>query len=145
MVKYKVPVIVLVIAAALLSFFLLTRDREGDFSAHYAGFDPGGGDTGRANAYPRYRERYAPVPAGKRDIDLDLFSYAAAEGVSGGLEDGAPCLRTSEQGFVEYAVSLEKAGLYHLYLEYYPLESRGIAIERALWINARGVFQQAPL
>jgi ABC-type glycerol-3-phosphate transport system substrate-binding protein len=140
MAKYKVPVIVLVTAAALLSLFLLTRDREGDFSAHYAGFDPGGGDTGRANAYPRYRERYAPVPAGERDIDLDLFSYTAAEGVSGGLEDGAPCLRTSEQGFVEYAVSLEEAGLYHLYLEYYPLESRGIAIERALWINGQVPF-----
>ena len=141
MAKYKVPGILLVTAAALLSFFLLTRAQEGDFSAHYAGFDTGGGDTGRTNTYPRYRERHAQAPAGERDIDLDLFSYAAAEGVSGyGLEEGTPGLRTGEQGFVEYAVSLDKAGLYHLYLEYYPLESRGIAIERALRINGQVPF-----
>ncbi|MDR3174520.1 MAG: extracellular solute-binding protein [Treponema sp.] len=133
----KAPAIIAALVLAVLVLFLLTHGREEDFSAKYQGFDLGGKSIGRSNTYIRYLEQYAGTPMGDRDIIIDVFSYAAAEGaeILENFEGEPRVLRTGEAGFVEYAVPVEQAGMYNLYLEYYPLESRGISVERSLKIN----------
>jgi ABC-type glycerol-3-phosphate transport system substrate-binding protein len=138
----RVPVITLAVIAALLALFLATRGREGNFAAKYQGTDLRGGGIGRTNTYARYLDRYAAVPSGGQNIPIDIFAYTAASGVSelSGFEGGERVLRTEERSFVEYPVYVEKAGLYNIGLEYYPVESRGIDIERGLKINGQTPF-----
>ena len=137
----KVLVVAAIIAVVVVIFLLAGRQEE-DFSEKYAGFDLGGASTGRTNTYSRYMERYAYVPTGQRDIPIDIFAWTSAEGVSvlQNFENEARVVRTEETSFVEYIVNIQRAGLYFMYLEYFPLQSRGINIERSLFINGEIPF-----
>jgi len=130
------------IIVVVVLIVLLARRKEPDFFEKYAGFDLSGASTGRTNIYSRYIERYANVPAGRRDIHIDIFEWASAEGVSvlENFENTARVLRTEESSFVEYTVNVEQAGLYNIYMEYFPLPSRGIDIERSLFVNGEIPF-----
>jgi len=128
-----------VVIAALI--FLVAGKQDADYSAKYAGADLSGASAGRTNIYSRYTERYANVPAGRQDIDIDIFSWTSAEGVS--VNDnfnGSRALITEEASYVEYKVNIEREGLYFIHIEYYPIESRGIPIERSLLINGETPF-----
>jgi len=131
---------IVVVVAAIV--FLFAGRRETDFSAKYAGFDLSGESTGRTNTYARYMERYANIPSASRDIPIDIFTWSSASGVSTleNFESTARVLRTEETSYVEYTVNIEKAGLYYVNIEYFPLVSRGIAIERSLLINGEIPF-----
>jgi len=130
-----------IIAVVALIIFAVTR-KEQDFSAKYAGFDLSGASTGRTNTYSRYMERFFNAAAGQQDIPVNLFAWTSAQGVSTleNFENEARVLRTEETGYVEYTVNVEQAGLYFIKMEYFPVESRGIAIERALSINGEIPF-----
>jgi hypothetical protein len=142
--RYKGAFITTAVIVVVLVLFLITRTQEGDYSLKYAGGDLGVADIGRGNTYARYLERYAGVPPGTAAIPIDIFSYtdAGALGVSvlAGFEGEARALRTEEDGYVEYTLHLDRAGLYNLYLEYFPVSARGIAIERNLLINGETPF-----
>jgi len=134
--------IITVIVAALVLFFLFAGKQNADFSAKYSGFDLSGASTGRTNTYSRYLERYAGAPNGKRDIPVSLFSYTSSSGVSvlDNFESERRALRTDEASFIEYRINFEEAGFYNIIIEYFPLPSRGITIERSLFINGETPF-----
>jgi ABC-type glycerol-3-phosphate transport system substrate-binding protein len=139
----KAPVIIIAALVLLVVlFFAFNGSGTRDFSAKYAGFDLSGVSVGRTNTYTRYMERYALAQPAAADIPLDIFSWTAADGVSTlkELDKVEHVLRTEEKSFIEYTVNVEKAGLYNIYIEYYPLPSRGIAIERSLKINGETPF-----
>jgi ABC-type glycerol-3-phosphate transport system substrate-binding protein len=139
-VKILISSAVIVIVAALIIF--ATTRKEQDFSVKYAGYDLSGASTGRTNTYSRYMERYINAPAGQRDIPINLFSWTSAQGVSAldNFENTARVLRTEEVSYVEYTVNVERSGLYFFKMEYFPVASRGIPIERALSINGEIPF-----
>ena len=134
-----IAVVVVLVGAIII--FAATR-KEQDFSVKYAGFDLSGASTGRTNTYSRYMERFIGVPAGQRDIPVNIFSWTSAQGASiiENFENEPRVLRTEEIGYVEYTVNVEHAGLYFMKMEYFPVASRGIAIERALSINGEIPF-----
>jgi ABC-type glycerol-3-phosphate transport system substrate-binding protein len=134
--------VVAAVIVVIAFIFLFSGRQEPDFSAKYAGSDLSGASTGRTNTYNRYIERYANVPTAARDIPIDIFAWTSAEGVSMlyNFENTAQALRTEEVSYIEYTVNIERAGLYNIYLEYFPLPSRGIAIERSLLINGETPF-----
>jgi ABC-type glycerol-3-phosphate transport system substrate-binding protein len=140
--KVKILIITAVIIAIVALFIFAVTRKEQDFSAKYAGFDLSGASTGRTNTYSRYMERYIDTPAGNRDIPINLFAWTSAQGVStlNNFENEARVLRTEEISFVEYTIDVEQSGLYYIKMEYFPVESRGIAIERALSINGEIPF-----
>jgi ABC-type glycerol-3-phosphate transport system substrate-binding protein len=140
--KLKILIIAAVVVVLAALIFIAAGRQEPDFSEKYAGFDLSGASTGRTNTYSRYMERYYNVPAGLRDIPIDIFAWTSAEGVSTlyNFENEARVLRTEETGYVEYTVNVPRAGLYFINMEYFPLQSRGIAIERALFINGEVPF-----
>jgi len=136
-------IVVIVIIAAIVAFAVMSSGgKKPDFSEKYAGFDLSGASAGRTNTYSRYLERYADVPAGRRNIPVDIFAWTSSHGVSvlQNFEGEARVLRTEESSSVEYAVNVERAGLYNMYIEYFPLQSRGINIERSLIINGETPF-----
>jgi len=137
-VKWIVIAAVVIVVAAI---FFISGRREADFSEKYAGVDLSGASTGRTNIYSRYIERYANVRAGRQDINIDIFSWASAEGVSiNNNFFGSRALITEEASYVEYKVNVEREGLYYIHMEYYPMESRGIPIERSLLLNGEIPF-----
>jgi ABC-type glycerol-3-phosphate transport system substrate-binding protein len=139
-IRFLIIAAIIIVFAALI-IFAATR-QEQDFSVKYAGFDLSGASTGRTNTYSRYIERYIDAPAGQRDIPINVFSWTSAEGVSiiENFENDARVLRTEEVSYVEYTVNVEQAGLYFIKMEYFPVASRGIAVERALSINGEIPF-----
>jgi len=140
--NFKKIIVFVVIVVVLSLFFLVAGRQESDFSFKYAGFDLSGASTGRSNIYSRYMERYANIPAGRQDIPIDVFAWTSAEGVSTleNFQNTGQALRTEESSYVEYRVNIQSAGLYSIHLEYFPLPSRGIAIERTLYINGEIPF-----
>jgi ABC-type glycerol-3-phosphate transport system substrate-binding protein len=54
-------------------------------------------------------------------------------------------IKTDDTGFIEYTVNVPEAGFYNLEMEYFPIESRGVDIERALYINGEIPFLGAEL
>ncbi|MDR0316144.1 MAG: extracellular solute-binding protein [Treponema sp.] len=140
--RIKVPGLFTVIIIAAIALIVFTGKRDENFITKYQGADLSGGDSGRTNTYVRYMERWVSVPAGTRDIPIDIFSWRTAEGVSlrNSFEGENRVLQTGEQSFVEYTVNLDRPGRYNLYIEYFPLASRGIKIERNLLINGETPF-----
>jgi len=141
--KYgKMALIGAALIAAIVLYFHFFGSRDEFYTAKYAGADLGGASSGRTNTYTRYMERYAHVPAAARDIPIDLFSWSDADGVSilENFEGERRVLRTEEASFIEYTVAIPQTGMYHIYLEYFPLASRGINIERSFKINGETPF-----
>jgi len=137
--KLLIVVTVIIIAGIIIIF---SGRREADFSEKYTGYNLGGSSTGRTNTYSRYIERYANIPAAVKDVPVDIFSWKDAKGVSvlESFEGEEKALRSDEDSYVEFKVNVENAGMYNMYLEYYPLSSRGINIERLLKINGQVPF-----
>ncbi|MCL2209412.1 MAG: extracellular solute-binding protein [Treponema sp.] len=138
----KKLIIIAAVIAVIALIFLVAGRPEDDFSAKYAGYNLSGVSAGRTNIYSRYMERYGHIPAGQYDIPVDIFSWSSAGGVSvlENFEGEARVLRTEEESFVEYTVNINRNGLYNIYLEYFPLPSRGVTIERSLMINGEIPF-----
>ena len=82
-----------------------------------------------------------------RTVEIDAGSFSAASPEPTLLRDlqGNPgiSIRTGDTGYVEFTFHVEYAGLYNLYMEYFPGEGRGNDIERRLLINGELPFNNA--
>jgi len=140
--KFKGLIIAAIIIVFVVLIFFVTGRSTQVFYEKYEGYDLSGASSGRTNTYPRYMERYAGALAAAQDIPINIFAWTSAEGVSI-LEnfEGVPrVLRTEEVSTVEYTVNVERSGFYFIQMDYFPLKSRGIPVERALYINGEVPF-----
>jgi len=71
------------------------------------------------------------------DTDMDVEVLSEFHGVSGQI------LKTQEEGFIEWEFNVPEEGLYNIFIEYFPVEGRGSAIEREIWINGELPFRGA--
>lgn len=104
-----------------------------------------GGIIGRDDIYSAYLERHKDAIRPDYEIAVDLMNYSSAEMVETHEEyhgrNGV--IISGEDSFVEWEVDIPKAGLYNISLDYYPIEGRGIDIERSLYINGEMPFAGA--
>ena len=126
-----------VLAIILLMVFL--PDKANDFREKYEGADLSAdvGDIGRADTYAGYLRLHADVPNGEEVVCLDERSFTG---------DGAVCadgVMIEDGGVTTWNVHLEKAGMYTICLDYLTTESRGVDIERAVYINGELPFSGA--
>ena len=146
------PLIIIVVAAVL--FVWSSFSRVESYADKYAGFDFSTIEgEGREDSYTAYLLRHgeadgtAVYPSGTYEVSLaegdvegENFAY-----ISYGGEEKV--LASYEDGYVEFQVDIDEAGLYNIYLTYYPDQeeetSRGIEIERALYINGEIPFSGA--
>jgi len=140
--KFKGVIITTAVIIVVAVIVISARGPEQNFYEKYAGFDLSGASSGRTNTYPRYMERHADAIPGERDIPINLFAWSSASGASirENFEGESRVLFTEENSFVEYTVNVERAGLYNLYIEYFPTQSRGIPMERTVLINGEVPF-----
>ena len=98
----------------------------------------------KAGSYGEYLQTYARATASDDVIDIDLSKYTDSEKVRvETFENRDNVLVTEEEGFVEFTVEVPSTGLYGLGCNYFPVEGKGVAIERAITINGKSPYTEA--
>jgi ABC-type glycerol-3-phosphate transport system substrate-binding protein len=142
--KLKWILIICIASVGIVVLIVFTGSRETDYGKKYEGYDLSAGGSTQLNTYARYLERYEGTPLCPEDIYIDIFSYAG-EGVQelAWFEGEERVLRTEETGFVEYRFHIDDAGFYNILVEYFPVEGRGVDIERSVLVNGESPFRGA--
>lgn len=99
-------------------------------------------DIGRNNTYGVYLKKFDTAKSPKDEIEINLFEYTDSKEVEikENFSGEEKVLLSKEEGFVEWNVEVKEAGLYSIYIEYFPVKSKGIDIERIVYINGEVPF-----
>jgi ABC-type glycerol-3-phosphate transport system substrate-binding protein len=150
--KAKIILLAVIAIAVMIFIFIIKNNSVDNYASKYADFDfysyiAAGNPSDsirKDNTYAQYLSLHSQSVAGAKDIVVDVFAYSDAEGVTKVEElGGRQALLTEEKGFVEYEVNAPSDGLYNIYIEYYPVQSRGVVIERDLTLNGVTPFRGA--
>ncbi|MCR4850197.1 MAG: extracellular solute-binding protein [Lachnospiraceae bacterium] len=147
----KKLLIVLSFVAAIVVICVLLSLRDVDnFQDKYAGTDLTTDVSGleRTGTYEGYLREHAGASEPTADVDIDVFDYSAEGEVSvendyAGESGSYKALYTATDSVVTFKVNVPEAGFYNLYVEYLIPESRGVAAERAVYINGEIPFDDA--
>ena len=114
------------------------------FTAKYEGVDLSTdvSGLGRSNTYDGYLLAYADAPAGGAETSVDI-SVFEGDGEMRQSEDGSACVYTPDGSYITWKLNVETAGMYHIVLDYLTVDSRGVDMERALYINGELPFAGA--
>lgn len=136
-----------VVAAFAVIFVLLNLKPIENYSEKYAGVDLTVDVEGavREGTYTRYLSAHEGAACPAEDISVDLFAYTEGEDVEvyTDFEGETKALYTGPKSVVTWEVDVPESGFYNVYLEYMTVESRGVSIERALYINGEVPFDDA--
>ena len=142
--KIKFIILFLLIAgvAVLMSMrtdtLVLTRDERVSF------FTP---VVYQEGSYAAFLHNHSRTPLGTSQTIIDIFNPSGGYGyqVLSGFQGESRVLRTEENSNTEFTFNLDRAGLYNIAIEYYPVNARGIDISRELRINGELPFTGADL
>ena len=142
-----IPLIIVALVLIVIVWKLLARGAD-NYREKYEGADLSVDIDGiaRTDTYIKYLQKYEGKPNPKQEIDVDIFDYLSSSvGVSvvNNIDGEDKAIEAAEDGSVEWNVDIPEEGMYSIYLEYYPIESRGIDIERAVYINDEMPFYGA--
>lgn len=145
--KKVVLSIIIVVIAAIIIFFAVNMDDVDDYHAKYEGYDLTSDveGVGRERTYAQYLLSNEDAAYGTKNIDVDIFGYTKGNEIEimTDYEDEEKVLYTGDSSSVEWEVNVEQSGLYYIYLEYFTVESRGVDIERSIYINGEVPFTGA--
>ncbi len=137
----------IVLAVGAIIAFVLLQDRTSDFSNKYAGDDLTSDIEGmeREGTYTKYLAAHGDAVYPAEDVEFDLFHYTSEGQVEERTNyEGAPeALYTGTDSTVAWDVQVEQSGFYNLYMEYFAPVSRGVAVERAVYVNDELPFEDA--
>lgn len=144
--KWVRSLLILAGIVVVFALWILLSDGSENYSAKYEGVDLTENVTGigRENTYTQYLERHASAATPSEGVAVDVLSTQTVDGVEvRQMEDGTQALYTSESSEVTWTVEVPQAGLYNLRIKYYTVPSRGVDVERALYINGELPFSGA--
>lgn len=135
-------------AALVLLCVLLSMRKVADFKDKYAGADLTSDIEGleRTGTYSKYLISHSDAASSEKTVDIDVFSFTEKEGNVEEYKDFCGVSRslfTDTQSKVSYEVNVPETGFYNVYMEYLIPESRGVAAERAIYINGELPFDDA--
>lgn len=143
----KLLILIGVVAVFVVFCMLLSLRGVETFEDKYAGHDLTADAEGavREGTYTRYLNAHADAPRPQAEVTLDLFSYTAEGGVEvyNDYEGASKSLFTDTKSMVTWEVEVPEAGFYNVVLDYLVPESRGVAAERAIYINGELPFDDA--
>lgn len=145
----KAIVAVAVVAAVVLIAVIMSLQGVEDFHDKYAGVDLSTDVEGmeRTGTYTGYLKAHADAAYSAQSVEVDLFDYNIDD--RGEVRkvtnyEGAPeALYTGADSYVSWKVDVPESGYYNLYMEYLIPQSRGVAAERAVYINDEIPFEDA--
>lgn len=143
----KLLILIGVVAVFVVFCLLLNLRGVESFEDKYAGHDLTADAEGavREGTYTRYLNAHADATRPQAEVALDLFAYTADGGVEvyNDYEGETRSLFTDTKSTVTWEVEVAEAGFYNVVLDYLVPESRGVAAERALYINGELPFDDA--
>lgn len=148
--KTKTAIIVLVILALIVVYFVIPRGDVDNYAAKYA--DAENLDTNEDEVvdigtytYKNYLNDHAGSAYPSNDVSVDVTDYTTGDGVEviAEYEGEKNVLFTDQDSYVEWQPDVPEAGLYQIQMEFYSVESRGVDIERALTVNGKTPFSGA--
>lgn len=143
----KILIFIGVIAVGCLALWLMSLRPVETYSEKYAGVDLATDVAGAQveGTYTGYQNAHKDAAKPQQTVDVDLFSYIEGAGVKTTTEyEGVDkALYTETDSKVTWEVDIPETGIYNIYLEYMTVESRGVAIERSIYINGELPFADA--
>ncbi|MCR5250121.1 MAG: extracellular solute-binding protein [Lachnospiraceae bacterium] len=141
-------IVIAVIVVAVLLVILWPRKKVYDFHEKYEGVDLTAEVEGaeRKGTYDKYLAGHAGAATPSSDTEVDIFSYTAGGEGEVRVEEnynGSKALFTDTNSTVTWNVDVPESGFYNLYIEYLAAESRGVAVERSVYINDEIPFEDA--
>lgn len=139
--KRKKVILILVIVIALIAAFIVYRklNQVDDYHDKYAGYDLDSDVQGvsRDSTYAKYLQKYGDAGKPANSVEVGLFDFTDGEGVRVETDyEGEPkVIYMEDDSRATWQVEIPQSGLYNMYIEYYPIASRGVDIERAFYIN----------
>ncbi|MBQ8311863.1 MAG: extracellular solute-binding protein [Clostridia bacterium] len=132
---WRILVGILVAAIVIAAVMLLNQGAQ-DFHHKYEGTDLTTDVTGigREDTYEAYLQAHAAVSQGTEAIQVDI---AAFEGDGKLQQDasGAAEVYTADNDYTTWTVNVPQEGMYAVQMEYLTVESRGVDVEREVYIN----------
>ena len=126
---------------------VLNLTKTSNFHDKYDGYDLSVDTAGakREGTYTLYLNAHSGAARPKQNIEVNVTSYIDAEDakVTDEYEGAEKALYTGNDSKVTWEVDVTEAGFYNVYLEYMTVKSRGVAIERAFYVNGEIPFQDA--
>lgn len=126
---------------------VLNLTKTSNFHDKYDGYDLSADTAGakREGTYTLYLNAHSGAARPKQNIEVDVTSYIDAEDakVTDEYEEAEKALYTGNDSKVTWEVDVPEEGFYNVYLEYMTVKSRGVAIERAFYVNGELPFQNA--
>lgn len=126
---------------------VLKLTKTSNFHDKYDGYDLSVDTAGakREGTYTLYLNAHSGAERPKQNIEVDVTSYIDAEDakVTDEYEGAEKALYTGNDSKVTWEVDVPEEGFYNVYLEYMTVKSRGVAIERAFYVNGELPFQNA--
>ena len=143
----KLLILIGVVAVFVVFCMLLNLRGVETFEDKYAGHDLTTDAEGavREGTYTRYVNAHADAAYPQSEVTFDLFDYTSEGGVEiySDYEGVEKSLFTDTKSMVTWEVEVPEAGFYNVVLDYLAPESRGVAAERAIYINGELPFDDA--
>lgn len=143
----KVIVAAAVVAVVVLIAVLVSLGGVEDFHDKYEGVDLTAGVEGmeREGTYTGYLNSHADAAYCRQSAEVDLFGYESTGEVEiySDYEGVDKALYTGTGSLVTWKVNVPETGFYNIRMEYLIPESRGVAAERAVYINGEIPFEDA--
>ena len=142
--KYRGLLIFLLVVAAAIALIALLGGGSQSFEKKYEGADLTAdvSGLGREDTYDGYLLAHADAKPADSAVEVDIAAFEG-EGELRRDESGADCVYTPDGAETTWTVDVPQAGLYNLRLDYKTVESRGVDMERALYINGELPFDGA--
>ena len=136
-----------IVLIVILCFVLSNTSKNENYAEKYEGTDLSEEVEGlnREGTYSEYLKQYAAESCPQKDVEIDVCNYTAGEDVAvyESYEGVEQALYTGDKSSVTWKVDVPEAGLYQVSLKYMTVESRGVAIERKLYVNGELPFEDA--
>ncbi len=142
--KYRGLLVFLLVVAAAIALIALLGGGSQSFEKKYEGADLTAdvSGLGREDTYDGYLLAHADAKPADSAVEVDIAAFEG-EGELRRDESGADCVYTPDGAETTWTVDVPQAGLYNLRLDYKTVESRGVDMERALYINGELPFDGA--
>ncbi|MBR3741320.1 MAG: extracellular solute-binding protein [Clostridia bacterium] len=133
----------IVCLVAVVALIVLFGGGAQDFHEKYEGVDLTAdvSGLGREDTYANYLQAHADAPSGSAEAVIDIAAFEGDAELR--EENGVPCVYTPDGSYVTWKVKVEQAGMYNIQLDYLTTASRGVDIERELYINGELPFSGA--
>ena len=142
--RKKRMVSLLVFLAVVVAIVVIVKlgSAPDDYHAKYEGADltVRVGEIGRDDTYEAYLQSHASESEGNEAIPIDVLAY---DGDAKTDQDHPDSVYTADGSFVTWKVQVPEAGMYRLLIDYLTVDSRGVDMERELYINGEIPFSGA--